>query len=90
MRHYHQTRGLGYYEYFLFCEDIGAEPLPVVPVGQSCQFSGGPNICELLPMDQMEQFTQNILNLLEWANGPADSEWGRVRAEAGHPEPFNM
>ncbi len=90
MRNYHQTRGLGYYEYFQFCEDIGAEALPVVPVGQSCQFSGGPNICELLPMDQMEEFTQNILNLIEWANGPADSEWGRVRAEAGHPEPFNM
>jgi len=90
MRHYHQTRGLGYYEYFQFCEDIGAEPLPVVPVGQSCQFSGGPAHCELLPMDRMEQFTQNILNLIEWANGPADSEWGRVRAEAGHPEPFNM
>ena len=90
MRSYHQTRGLGYYEYFQFCEDIGAEPLPVVPVGQSCQFSSGPAHCELLPMDQMEQFTQNILNLIEWANGPADSEWGRVRAEAGHPEPFNM
>jgi len=90
MRHYHQTRGLGYYEYFQFCEDIGAEPLPVVPVGQSCQFSGGPAHCELLPMDRMEQLTQSILNLIEWANGPADSEWGRVRAEAGHPEPFNM
>ena len=90
MRHYHQTRGLGYYEYFQFCEDIGAEPLPVVPVGQSCQFSGGPAQCELLPMDRMEQLTQSILNLIEWANGPADSEWGRVRAEAGHPEPFNM
>ena len=90
MRHYHQTRGLGYYEYFQFCEDIGAEPLPVVPVGQSCQFATEPAHCELLPMDQMEQFTQNILNLIEWANGPADSEWGRVRAEAGHPEPFNM
>lgn len=89
MRNYHQTRGLGYYEYFQFCEDIGAEPLPVVPVGVSCQFTEQ-NKCELLPMEKMPEYIQSILDLIEWANGPINTKWGAVRAEAGHPAPFNM
>ena len=94
--HYHQTRGLGFYEYFQFCEDIGAEPLPVLAAGVPCQNSannsegiggqqGG------IPMDQMPAYVEEICNLIEWANGdPATNEWARMRAEAGHPEPFNL
>lgn len=93
---YHQTRGLGFYEYFQFCEDIGAEPLPVLSAGVPCQNShpdangyagqqGG------IPMNQMPAYCQEFLNLIEWANGdPATSEWARKRAEAGHPEPFHL
>jgi len=90
---YHQTLGLGYYEYFQFCEDIGAEPLPVIPAGVPCQNSsdGGPGQQGGVPIDQMEAFTQDILDLIEWANGDAKTTyWGRVRAESGHPKPFNL
>ena len=94
--HYHQTRGLGFYEYFQFCEDIGAEPLPVLAAGVPCQNSannadgmggqqGG------IPMDQMPAYIQEILDLIEWANGdPATSKWAKMRADAGHPAPFHL
>ena len=94
--HYHQTRGLGFYEYFQFCEDIGAEPLPVLAAGVPCQNSqanaqgiggqqGG------IPMDLMPAYIEELLNLIDWANGdPATSEWARKRADAGHPAPFNL
>lgn len=99
---YHQTRGLGYFEYFQFCEDIGAEPVPVVAAGVPCQNSG---TCshhskdELgcngqqggIPMDEMPAYVQDVLDLIEYANGDArKTEWGRKRAEAGHPEPFHL
>jgi len=92
---YHQTLGLGYFEYFQFCEDIGAKPLPVVPAGVCCQNSGHyldlvPRGQQGIPMDQMEAYVQEVLDLIEWANGPATSEWGSKRAAAGHPEPFNL
>ena len=93
---YHQSLGLGYYEYFQFCEDLGAEPLPVVPAGVSCQNSGGSVTHEgghgqqCVPMGDMPTFIQDVLDLIEWANGPADSEWGSKRAAAGHPAPFNL
>ena len=90
---YHQTLGLGYYEYFQFCEDIGAEPLPVIPAGVPCQNSsdGGPGQQGGVPWDEMEAFTQDILDLIEWANGDArTTRWGKVRAESGHPRPFNL
>ena len=94
--HYHQTRGLGFYEYFQFCEDIGAEPLPVLAAGVPCQNSA--NNAEGLggqqggiPMDQMGAYIQELLDLIEWANGdPATSRWARMRADAGHPAPFNL
>ncbi len=92
---YHQTAGLGYYEYFLFCEDIGAEPLPVVAAGVPCQNSAhhghplGGQQCGI-PMHEMDDYVQSILNLIEWANGDAKTTWGRKRAEAGHPAPFNL
>ena len=93
---YHQTRGLGFFEFFQFCEDIGAEPLPVLAAGVPCQNSnanaqgiggqqGG------IPMDQMPAYIQELLNMIEWANGdPATSEWAKMRADAGHPKPFNL
>lgn len=89
---YHQTRGLGYFELFQFCEDIGAKPLPVVSAGVCCQHAGSsPNRGqEGLSLEEMPSYIQDILDLIEWANGPATSKWGRVRAEAGHPEPFGL
>ena len=90
---YHQTLGLGYYEYFQFCEDIGAEPLPVLPAGVPCQNSsrGGHGQQGGVPMEHMDEFIQDILDLIEWANGDAKTtKWGKVRAEAGHPKPFNL
>ena len=106
---YHQTRGLGYFEYFRFCEDIGAEPLPVLAAGVPCQNSGthshyadncpqGANK-ELMrygqqggiPMEEMPAYIQDVLDLIEYANGDARrTVWGRKRAEAGHPKPFNL
>ncbi len=92
---YHQTGGLGFYEYFQFCEDIGAKPVPVLPAGVSCQNSGGTwNIGgagqKALCLDEMDEYIREVLDLIEWANGPADSPWGKQRAAAGHPEPFNL
>ena len=83
---YHQTYGLGYFEYFQLCEDLGALALPVLPVGVSCGFRG----LEVVPMDQLQPYIQDALDLVEFANGPADSRWGSVRARMGHPEPFNL
>ncbi len=89
---YHQTAGLGYFEYFQFCEDIGAEPLPVLPAGVPCQNSshGGHGQQCGIPMSEMQDYIQEVLDLIEWANGDVKSTWGRKRAEAGHPKPFNL
>lgn len=90
---YHQTKGLGYYEFFQFCEDIGCEPLPVLAAGVSCQNSsdGGHGQQGGIPMDKMPEYVQDVLDLIEWANGdPKTSAWGRKRAEQGHPKPFNL
>jgi alpha-L-arabinofuranosidase len=92
---YHQTAGLGYFEYFQFCEDIGAKALPVVPAGVSCQNSGGSWRIggvgqQCIPLADMGAYTQDVLDLIEYANGPATSTWGAKRAAAGHPAPFNL
>jgi alpha-L-arabinofuranosidase len=92
---YHQTGGLGYFEYFQFAEDIGAKPIPIVPAGVCCQNSGGTHVIgsagqRALPMYQMDAYIQEVLDLIEWANGPATSRWGAKRAAAGRPEPFNL
>ena len=94
--HYHQTRGLGFYEYFQFCEDIGAEPLPVLAAGVPCQNSAN-NAQGLggqqggIPMTDMPAYIDELCNLIEWANGdPATSKWAKMRADAGHPAPFNL
>ncbi|RYZ49945.1 MAG: alpha-L-arabinofuranosidase, partial [Chitinophagaceae bacterium] len=89
---YHQSMGLGYYEYFQFCEDLGAEPLPVIAAGVPCQNSGvgGAGQQGGIPMEEMDAYIQDILDLVEWANGDANTKWGKLRAEAGHPAPFNL
>ncbi len=89
---YHQSAGLGYFEYFQFCEDIGAEPLPVLAAGVPCQNSGtcGHGQQGGIPMCDMGEYIQEVLDLIEWANGDKNTKWGKIRAEAGHPEPFNL
>jgi alpha-L-arabinofuranosidase len=92
---YHQTAGLGYFEYFQFCEDIGAKALPVLPAGVSCQNSGGTWRCggtgqKAIDLKEMPEYIQEVLDLIEWANGPVTSTWGAKRAAAGHPAPFNL
>lgn len=92
---YHQTEGLGYFEYFQFCEDIGAKPLPVVPAAVSCQNSGGTwriggTGQRGLPLAELDEYIQEILDLVEYANGAVTSVWGAKRAAAGHPKPFNL
>lgn len=92
---YHQTAGLGYYEYFQFCEDIGAKPLPILPAAVSCQNSGGTwriggTGQQAIDMSEMQDYIQEVLDLVEWANGPASSVWGAKRAAAGHAAPFNL
>ncbi|MBK8477114.1 MAG: alpha-N-arabinofuranosidase [Opitutaceae bacterium] len=89
---YHQTLGMGYFEFFQYCEDIGAKPLPVVTAGVCCQHAGDSpgRGQEGLPLEEMPAYIQDVLDLIEWANGPADSKWGAVRAAAGHPAPFGL
>ena len=89
---YHQTAGLGYFEYFQYCEDTGAEPLPVLAAGVPCQNSatGGDGQQGGIPMCDMGDYVQEILDLIEWANGDKNTTWGKRRAEAGHPQPFNL
>jgi len=83
---YFQSYGVGFYEYFLLAEDLGAEPMPILNCGMACQF----NTAELAPMHQLEPYVQDAMDLIEFANGPTDSTWGRIRADMGHPEPFGM
>lgn len=89
---YHQSAGLGYFEYFQFCEDINAEPIPIVAAGVPCQNSscGGAGQQGGIPMCKMQDYVQDVLDLIEWANGSTDTYWGKKRAEAGHPNSFNL
>jgi len=93
---YHQSMGLGYYEYFQLCEDLNMAPLPILPCGVSCQGTNGgwgmkDQAQEAVPMSEMDVWVQDALDLIEWANGdPATSKWAKMRADAGHPEPFNL
>ncbi len=83
---------MGYFEYFQFCEDINAEPVPVLAAGVPCQNSstGGHGQQCGIPMEDMDDYVQDVLDLIEWANGDKNTKWGKVRAKAGHPEPFNL
>jgi alpha-N-arabinofuranosidase len=83
---YFQSYGLGFYEYFLLAEDIGAEPLPILNCGMACQF----NSCELVSLDALDPYIQDVLDLIEFANGETTTQWGKLRADMGHPEPFNL
>ena len=79
---YNATHGLGFHEYLQLCEDLGAEPLFCINVGMSHR--------EVIPMDQMGQWVQDALDAVEYANGPTDTVWGGLRAQNGHPKPFNL
>lgn len=81
---YNQSLGLGYYEYFLFCEDIGAKPLPVLPAGYN------PHMEQSAPLDEMQEWIDDALDLIEFANGGIDTKWGKIRADLGHEQPFNL
>lgn len=86
--HYNQTLGIGYYEFFLLCELIGAKPLPVMNVGMACQYQS----YEYMKIDspEFEQMVQDTLDLIEFANADEKSQWGSVRAKLGHKEPFGL
>lgn len=83
---YFQSFGLGFYEYFLLAEDIGAEPLPILNCGMSCQFNAG----EVVPLEELDTYIQDALDLIEFANGETSTRWGGLRAQMGHPEKFNL
>jgi alpha-N-arabinofuranosidase len=83
---YYQTYGLGFFEFFQLCEDIGAAPLPILNCGMACQYQSK----QLVPLDQLDPFVQDALDLIEFANGPATSPWGAKRAAMGHPAPFHL
>ena len=89
---YYQSYGLGFFEFFQLCEDFGCEALPVISCGLSCQFQNPdptkPGVH--VPVNQLDDYIQDALDLVEFANGPVDSKWGKVRADMGHPEPFNL
>jgi alpha-L-arabinofuranosidase len=83
---YFQSFGLGFFEYFQLAEDIGASPLPILNCGMACQF----NTAEAVALNEMDPYVQDALDLIEFANGDVTSKWGKVRAEMGHPKPFNL
>lgn len=83
---YYQSFGIGFYEYFLLSEDLGAEPLPILSCGMACQFNTG----ELVPMEELDSYIQDALDLIEFANGSPKTQWGKIRAEMGHQAPFDM
>jgi alpha-N-arabinofuranosidase len=83
---YMESFGLVFYEYFQLCEDIGAAPLPIINCGMSCQFDAA----EVVPINELEPFITDALDLIEFANGDTTTLYGRKRAQLGHPAPFNM
>jgi len=88
---YYQSYGLGFFEFFQFAEEVGAEPLPVISCGLSCQFQNSITDPKAhVPLDQLDPYIQDALDLVEFANGDPSTPWGKVRADMGHPEPFNL
>ena len=83
---YYQSCGLGFFEYFLLSEDLGAEPLPILSCGLSCQYESN----EVVLLDSLQPYIDDALDLIEFANGPVTSVWGKIRADMGHPEPFHL
>lgn len=86
---YYQSYGLGFYEYFLLSEDMGAEPLPVLSCGLACQYQNEDEHCHV-PVGELDSYIQDALDLIEFANGSTSSTWGKLRADMGHPAPFNL
>lgn len=86
---YYQSYGLGFYEYFLLAEEIGSEPLPILSCGLACQFQNSDEKAHV-PVNGLQPLIQDAVDLIEFANGPADSKWGAIRAQMGHPEPFGL
>lgn len=86
---YYQSYGLGFYEFFLLSEEIGAEPLPVLSCGLACQFQNE-DMHAHVAVEDLDPYIQDALDLIEFANGDVTTKWGKLRAEMGHPEPFNM
>ena len=87
---YYQSYGLGFFEFFQLSEDIGAEPLPILNVGMACQYQNWEKESAHVKQSELQPYIDDCLDLIEFANGPADSKWGKIRAEMGHPAPFNM
>lgn len=87
---YYQSYGLGFFEFFQLAEDIGAEPLPILSVGLACQFQNWDDESAHVKMNDLQPYIDDCLDLIEFANGPVTSKWGKVRADMGHPAPFNM
>ena len=89
---YYQTYGMGFYEFFLLSEEIGAQALPVLSVGLSCQFQNPDEnaaTCHVA-VDDLQPYIDDALDLIEFANGGTDTKWGKLRADMGHPAPFNL
>ena len=88
---YYQTYGLGFYEYFLLSEKLGADPLPILSVGLACQYQNKDDDKNAhVAVDDLQSYIDDALDLIEFANGPVTSKWGKVRADMGHPAPFNL
>ena len=88
---YYQTYGLGFYEYFLLAEKIGAEPLPIVSVGLACQFQNDDKSATAhASLEELQPYIDDALDLIEFANGATTTKWGKLRADMGHPEPFGL
>lgn len=83
---YFQSFGLGFYEYFQLAEDVGARPLPILNCGMACEFNSG----ETAALNQLDEYVKDALDLIEFANGPVTTPWGKLRAEMGHPKPFHL
>ena len=86
---YFQSYGLGFYEFFLLSEEIGSEPLPIVSCGLACQYQNDDDSAHV-PVDELQDYVQDALDLIEFANGDVTTTWGSLRAEMGHPAPFNL
>jgi alpha-L-arabinofuranosidase len=86
MPDYFQSYGLGFFEYFQLCEDMGAAPMPIINCGLSCQFGAG----EVVATQEMDPYVQDALDLIEFANGDATTTWGKKRIALGHAAPFDL
>ena len=88
---YYQTYGMGFYEYFLLSEKIGAEPLPVISVGLACQYQNkDQDVNAHVALKDLQSYIDDALDLIEFCNGPVTSKWGKLRADMGHPKPFHL